>query len=366
MTHDYKLLTPGPLTTTQSVKNEMLEDRCTWDNAYKDLTQSIRQKLLDIAEARPKTYTTVLQQGSGSFVVESVLQTALSEHDHILIISNGAYGNRMIEMAQRLRKQVTAVKVDFHDVPNFDQIEAVVQDNPSITHIAMVHCETTTGILNPLVPLTEIAEKYHLMTIVDAMSSFGGIPIQVEQLNIDYLISSANKCIQGVPGFGFVIAKQASLSHTKGNAQSLVLDLYDQWQIMEQDDGKWRYTSPTHVVAAFHQALVELDEEGGVDARHQRYQALNEYLRAQLAELGFKPYIDANVQSPIITTFLYPYETFDFNDFYRSMKQAGFILYPGKLMETPSFRIGNIGDLDMDELRTLVENIRQYLLKEEL
>lgn len=364
MTKQYKLLTPGPLTTTQTVKEQMLEDRCTWDDAYKNLTQTIRQNLLEIAEANPEPYTTVLQQGSGSFVVESVLQTALSEKDHVLIISNGAYGNRMIEMAQRINKRVTAVKVDFENIPDFQHVEAVVQDNPSITHIAMVHCETTTGILNPLLPFTEIAEKYNLITIVDAMSSFGGIPIHVEELNIDYLISSANKCIQGVPGFGFVIAKQATLNNTKGNAQSLALDLYDQWQTMEQDKGKWRYTSPTHVVAAFHQALIELDKEGGVEARYNRYRELNEYLRKHLSEIGFEPYIEDANQSPIITTFLYPYETFDFNDFYQKMKEVGFILYPGKLMDTPSFRIGNIGDLEIEDLFNLIGNIRKYLLEE--
>lgn len=364
MTKQYKLLTPGPLTTTQTVKEQMLEDRCTWDDAYKNLTQTIRQNLLEIAEANPETYTTVLQQGSGSFVVESVLQTALSDKEHVLIISNGAYGNRMIEMAQRINKRVTAIKVDFENIPDFQQVEAVVQDNPSITHIAMVHCETTTGILNPLLPFTEIAEKYNLITIVDAMSSFGGIPIHVEELNIDYLISSANKCIQGVPGFGFVIAKQATLNNTKGNAQSLALDLYDQWQTMEQDKGKWRYTSPTHVVAAFHQALIELDKEGGVEARYNRYRELNEYLRKHLSEIGFEPYIEDANQSPIITTFLYPYETFDFNDFYQKMKEVGFILYPGKLMDTPSFRIGNIGDLEIEDLYNLIGNIRKYLLEE--
>lgn len=366
MAHDYKLLTPGPLTTTKKVKEQMLEDRCTWDNDYKSVTQDIRKRLLDLAGVEADEYTTVLQQGSGSFVVESVLQTALSQEDHILILSNGAYGNRMIEMAERIGKRVTALRFEYDKVPDFDDVKALVQEDKTITHIAMVHCETTTGMLNPIEPLTQIAQSFDLKIIIDAMSSFGGLPIDVAALDIDYIISSANKCIQGVPGFGFVIAKQDTLKTTKGNAHSLVLDLYDQWQVMEKDEGKWRYTSPTHVVAAFLEALVELEEEGGIEARHQRYQENNDYLRKHLADIGFTPYIKQAYQSPIITTFLYPYPEFDFEDFYNQMKAEGFVLYPGKLMDIPSFRIGNIGDLDVEDLSKLIRNIRQYILEEEV
>lgn len=360
MTQKYKLLTPGPLTTTDTVKQKMMEDRCTWDTDYKKLTQDIRHRLLKVAGVSEDNYTAVLQQGSGSFVVESVLQTVLGKDDHVLIISNGAYGNRMIEMAKAIGKKVTEMRIPYNTVPDFEEVETLIKQDPSITYIAMVHCETTTGILNPLEPLSEIGKRNNVSLIIDAMSSFGGIPMNVEKLNIDYLISSANKCIQGVPGFGFVIAKQSKLEQTKGNASSVALDLFEQWKVMDRD-GKWRFTSPTHVVAAFQEALIELEEEGGVAARYQRYKDNNNYVIKHLKELNFQPYINQEYQSPIITTFLYPDKKFEFEEFYQYMKKAGFVLYPGKLMDTPSFRIGNIGDLHHKDFVFLVDNIQEYM-----
>ncbi|MCG2378475.1 2-aminoethylphosphonate--pyruvate transaminase [Staphylococcus epidermidis] len=357
---EYKLLTPGPLTTSNSVKETMLKDRCTWDNDYKELTQQIRQDLLQLAQASEEDYTVILQQGSGSFVVESVLQTALSNKDHVLIISNGAYGKRIAQMTERIGKNYTHLALSFDKIPNIKEIEDVLNSNDTISHIAFVHCETTTGILNPLEDLSELAHRYNKKIIVDAMSSFGGVEINVGQLNIDYLISSANKCIQGVPGFGFVISKTTTLAETKGNASSLSLDLYEQWQVMDVN-GKWRYTSPTHVVAAFKQAIDELHEEGGIKKRSERYYSNNRYIRKALAQLGFTAYIDEEWQSPIITTYLYPNKAFDFNHFYELMKKKGFVLYPGKLMETPSFRIGNIGELYREDFETLVKYIKEYM-----
>lgn len=355
----YKLLTPGPLTTTETVKAQMLEDRCTWDVDYKSLTQSIRQKLLTIGMTDPSKYTTVLQQGSGSFVVESVLQTALSDDDHILIISNGAYGERMVKMAQVMKKSVTPVYLGYNEIPNINELKEIIDSDTSITHIAFVHCETTTGILNPIEEICEMATQNNLQVIVDAMSSFGGVPINIQALDIDYLISSANKCIQGVPGFGFVIAKRTSLELCEGNASSVSLDLYDQWKNMDID-GKWRFTSPTHAVGAFRQAISELEEEGGVEQRYQRYQSNNTYIINEMKKIGFEPYVKSTVQSPIITTFLYPNESFEFKAFYEYMKQRDFVLYPGKLMETPSFRIGNIGDLHRNDFELMIKLIKQY------
>lgn len=360
----YKLLTPGPLTTTDTVKEMMLLDRCTWDDDYKSLTQHIRGELLKIANVNESKYTTILQQGSGSFVVESVLQTALSRDDHILIISNGEYGNRMIEMANVIGKHITALNVAYNEVPNLTDIRKILEVEKEITHVAFVHCETTTGILNPIDSICNLAKEFDKKVIVDAMSSFGGIPINVDDLEIDYLISSANKCIQGVPGFGFVVAKKDSLILTEGNAKSVSLDLYNQWIAMN-DTGKWRFTSPTHVVAAFNQAIAELNQEGGVLARYHRFKSNNQYIIQKMQQLGFKSYIDEKQQSPIITTFLYPDEQFDFSHFYKFMKEKKFVLYPGKLMDTPSFRIGNIGDLQRKDFENLIHHIQTYQKKGE-
>ncbi|MGL4344618.1 MAG: 2-aminoethylphosphonate--pyruvate transaminase [Cellulosilyticaceae bacterium] len=356
----YKLLTPGPLTTTDTVKQQMLMDRCTWDDDYKQTTQEIRRELLAIAEASEETYTTVLMQGSGSFAVEAVLTTALGKNDKCLFITNGAYGERMVSMAECMGANYVVCDVPYNRYPEVEEIKGYLEEDLAITHIAMVHCETTTGILNPLEEVCELARTYGKTIIIDAMSSFGGVPIAVEALGIDFLISSANKCIQGVPGFGFVLAKKQTLIACKGQSRSLCLDLYDQWVGMDKD-GKWRYTSPTHVVAAFRQAIEELKEEGGVAARYTRYAENNQLLREKLSEIGITSYIEESIQSPIITTFLFPCEGFDFDTFYHYIKQRGFVIYPGKLTDVDTFRMGNIGEIYKEDVEVLCQHIKTYM-----
>ncbi|WP_134024941.1 2-aminoethylphosphonate--pyruvate transaminase [Lysinibacillus sp. YR326] len=359
--NNYKLLTPGPLTTTETVKQEMLKDRCTWDDDYKNVTQSIRKQLLELAQVKESDYTAVLMQGSGSFVVESVLTTAVGEGDKILIITNGAYGERIGEMAKVLKLQHTLYSVPYNEQPSPLEVKALLENDSTITHVAVVHCETTTGILNPIAEIGSAVKELNKTFIVDAMSSFGGVPMDVSALGIDYLISSANKCIQGVPGFGFVIARIEELEKCKGRARSVALDLYNQWEVMKLD-GKWRFTSPTHVVAAFAKALEELAEEGGIHARSERYANNNHILRSRLKALGFNAYISEELQSPIITTFLFPYEGFSFEHLYSAMKKAGFVIYPGKLTDVDTFRIGNIGDIHEDDMTTLCKVIENYMV----
>ncbi|RKD27172.1 2-aminoethylphosphonate-pyruvate transaminase [Caminicella sporogenes DSM 14501] len=355
-----KLLTPGPLTTSETVKAQMLIDRCTWDEEYKSMTQKIRHQLLKVAKASEELYTVILMQGSGTFGVEAVLGTELKSEDKCLIVINGAYGKRMAKIAECLGINYDVYKVNYKTIPDVENIRNIIQRDKQISHIAMVHCETTTGILNPIEEIAGLCKEYRKTFILDAMSSFGGVPIDVENLGIDYLVSSANKCIQGVPGFSFVIAKKEKLSACKGNSKSLSLDLYDQWKNMEKD-GKWRFTSPTHAVAAFSMALDELEREGGVQKRYERYKKNNKLLRKRLEDIGINAYICKEFQSPIITTFLFPYKGFDFEKFYNYIKERGFILYPGKLTYEDTFRIGNIGEVYEKDIKKLCDIIQEYI-----
>lgn len=357
---NYKLLTPGPLTTTEAVKKEMLFDRCTWDDEYKSITQKIRKELLDIGNVHEEDYTAVLMQGSGTFAVESVITSTVGEKDKLLIIANGAYGERIGQIAEHISLNHVIYNNEYDEHPNMDKVKEILDKDTEITHIAMVHCETTTGILNPIEDLSVIAKEYNKTLIIDAMSSFGGIPIDIKALGIDYLISSANKCIQGVPGFGFVIAKKEKLEKCKGISRSLSLDLYDQYKGMDKD-GKWRFTSPTHVVAAFSKALDELKEEGGVEGRYNRYKNNNLVLRKKLKEIGIESYIEEEKQSPIITTFAFPTDAFSFNEFYSFIKERGFVIYPGKLTDIDTFRIGNIGEIYEEDINKLCKIIEEYV-----
>ncbi|MFL9595586.1 2-aminoethylphosphonate--pyruvate transaminase [Aeromonas veronii] len=355
---DYLLLTPGPLSTTATVRAAMLQDSCTWDADYNQgVVEPIRRELVRLATGPEyqSDYSAVLLQGSGSYVVESVLGSAIGLDECLLIINNGAYGARMGEMARCLGLSHHELDCGETTRPEPAAIEAMLARHPEITHLAMVHCETTTGMLNPLEEVAALCQRRGIRLIVDAMSSFGGIPIDMGRLGIEFLISSANKCIQGVPGFGFVIARRAALAACAGRARSVSLDLHAQWQTMEQQGGKWRFTSPTHTVLAFAQALRELDEEGGIEARHQRYSENQRTLVAGMAALGFAPLLPEKWQSPIITAFYSPaHPDYRFADFYQRLKAQGFVIYPGKVSQADCFRIGNIGDVTPERVRDLL------------
>ena len=357
----YKLLTPGPLTTTETVKKEMLFDHCTWDDDYKKITLSIREKLLELAHVSEPEYTVVLMQGSGTFGVEAVLTSVLGEGETLLIVANGAYGERMGDIAAHGKIPYLMYREEYDKVPSAERIQVILEEHPEITHVSMVHSETTSGILNDIASVAKVVKTAGRTFIVDAMSSFGGVDIPVGELGIDFIISSANKCIQGVPGFSFIICRRDKLIESKGKARSLSLDLYDQWETMNKD-GKWRFTSPTHVVLAFAQALKEMEEEGGIPARAKRYRENNRLLIEKMEAMGIRPYIGEEYQGPIITTFFYPeHHQFSFQNMYQYIKDRGYAIYPGKVTDADTFRIGNIGEIYREDIEKLCQIMKEFL-----
>jgi 2-aminoethylphosphonate-pyruvate transaminase len=362
LTNPYLLLTPGPLSTSPGVRTAMLRDWCTWDDDYKALTQEIRRRLVALAcPGRDSGYTCVLMQGSGTFAIEATLGTVIPQAARLLIFANGAYGWRLAEIARAVRLNYRVI--DFGDLSAVDPdtVAAEIDRDGAATHVAFVHCETTSGILNPLEELAYTVKRRRKTLIVDAMSSFGGIPLDMAGLGIDFLVSSANKCIQGVPGFAFVVARTAELQACAGRARSHSLDLLAQWETMERDGGKWRFTSPTHTVHAFYQALLELEEEGGILKRWGRYCTNQTTLVRAMRDLGFVTVVPDSLQSPIITSFYYPLsEAFSFPELYGRLKRRGFVIYPGKVSELDTFRIANIGAV----FPTDIERLKQAVAEE--
>jgi 2-aminoethylphosphonate-pyruvate transaminase len=353
----YLLLTPGPLTTSRTVKQAMLRDFCTWDNDYHEIVNAIRGRLCALAGAGSE-WTSVLMQGSGTFAVESVVGSCIPSDGKLLVLDNGAYGRRIAQIADRLRIQYTVLTFPEIEPVDPTRVERALMADPELTHVALVHCETTTGLMNPADQVGSLSRRHGKVFILDAMSSFAGVPLKIRQTGAQFLVASSNKCIQGVPGFGFVIAHRATLEQTSGWARSLSLDLHDQWREMEDNHGKWRYTSPTHVVHAFGQALQELDDEGGVEVRAARYCDNHRTLVAGLAELGFRTLIAPEHQSPIITAFYYPRDPkFRFRSFYDALKARRFVIYPGKVSDADTFRIGTIGHVFPDDIRQLVKAV---------
>jgi len=356
----YLLLTPGPLSTTKGVRAAMLKDWCTWDSDYNDMIQAIRAELVMLG-SQTQAYTAVLMQGSGTFCVESALGTVMPrDKGTLLVLANGAYGERIATIAQYAG--ISYIKQTAPQMQTFDldMLEQTLSTHPSITAVAVVHCETTTGILNPIDAISRIVKRHGKLLMVDAMSSFGGMPIDLDAWDVDVLISSANKCIQGVPGFGFMLFKKEVLLACKGNARSLSLDAYDQWDMMEKGHGKWRFTSPTHVVHAFSEALVELRLEGGIEKRNARYRANQLLLVEGMEALGFRCVIERSLQSPIITSFYSPQSSaYEFAEFYKRLKNAGFVIYPGKVSNIDSFRIGTIGDVFPEDIVCLLHAIEE-------
>ncbi|RTE66886.1 2-aminoethylphosphonate--pyruvate transaminase [Amphritea opalescens] len=362
----YLLLTPGPLSTSPTVRQAMMKDWCTWDQEYNQLVNAIRDRLVALAlpesDAASEEFTCVLMQGSGSASVESVIGSVIPPDGKLLVLANGTYGKRIGQIADVLSIDVKVWDFGEQGAIDLDALEQQLSGDHGYSHVAVVHCETTTGRLNPIEQIAKIVKNSNTCLIVDAMSSFGGVSIDVAKLDIDFLISSANKCIQGVPGFGFIIAKRSALELTQGMARSLSLDLYDQWKCMQEGGGKWRFTSPTHTVRAFDQALIELAAEGGVDARHQRYLQNHQVLVDGMRALGFKTMLEDDVQSPFITTFYNPTDAaYQFEEFYQRLKLKGFVIYPGKVSDADCFRIGNIGHVFPEDMERLIKVISTEL-----
>ena len=361
----YLLLTPGPLTTTRTVRESMMQEYSTWDVDYNGIVQSIRTRLVELATsdaANPDTHTAVLMPGSGTFTVESVVGSVIPSDGKLLVLNNGAYGARITTIARMLKVDTVELGQAEIEPTDLGQVEQMLADDPAITHVAMVHCETTTGMLNPVEAVGEIVRRLGRVFILDAMSSFGGIPMSMELTGAHYLISSANKCVQGVPGFGFVVADRAMLEATEGWSRSHSLDLFDQWREMETNGGKWRFTSPTHVVSAFARALDELKDEGGIEARHTRYVANQKTMVKGMRALGFRTLLGDDLQSPIITSFYYPDDAeFEFQKFYDALKSRGFVIYPGKVSHAQCFRIGSIGDVQPEDMTGLVGRISEVI-----
>ncbi|HEY3853526.1 MAG TPA: 2-aminoethylphosphonate--pyruvate transaminase [Verrucomicrobiae bacterium] len=351
---DKLLFTPGPLTTSLSVKHAMLRDAGSWHTDFNALVASIRSRLLALAGvSREAGWEAILMQGSGTFGVEAVFQTCVPPNGEVVVLANGAYGERMAQMLKHARINHRVLRTGEDVTADPAALETCLDENPSVTHVAVVHCETTTGLLNPIEEIGRIAKRFGKIYVVDAMSSFAGIPIDVETCGIDFLISSANKCIEGVPGFSLVLGRRALLLASEGWARSLSLDLLAQLKGFEKD-GKFRYTPPTHSILGFKQALDELDLEGGVPGRNQRYRRNHETLLAGMKRLGFQSYLKPEVQAPIITSFLFPTSgRFSFDQLYNELSRQGYLIYPGKLTKVDTFRIANIGRLfpaDMDQL----------------
>lgn len=359
---DPLLFTPGPITTSATVKAAMQRDIGSRDGEFIELVAGIRTELLGLASvSRENGYEAVLIQGSGTFGLESVISSVIPADGRIVILANGAYGERMAAIAERLKISTRLARWPEDQSPDPATVRRLMAEEPMATHVAIVHCETTTGILNPLDEIAPIVKAHRCEFIVDAMSSFGGVPLDVGELGIDYLISSPNKCLEGVPGFCFVIARRAALEATRNRARSVSLDLLEQWESLERN-GQFRFTPPTHGVLALAKAIEELREEGGVSARAARYRANHVALRNGMRSLGFVEYLPEERQSDIITTFRYPtVPGFVFEDFYRRLRARGFVIYPGKLSQADCFRIGTIGQITEKGITSLVAAIGQVL-----
>ncbi len=364
---DKLLFTPGPLTTSMTVKQAMLRDLGPRDHEFRRIIAEVREGLLEVAGvSRAEGYEAIPIQGCGTIGLEAVLASALPPKAKLLVLINGAYGERIFRMAQLL-SGVEPLAYRLPEDETFDpqDVERRLEADPDIAMVVVVHCETTTGILNPITALGEVVRRRRRRFFVDSMSAFGGVEFDFRECGIDYLVSSANKCMEGVPGFSFVLCRREALEQSAGWARSLSLDLLAQLRGFEAD-GQFLYTPPTHALLAFRQALAELELEGGVPARAARYARNQRVLVDGMRALGFATFVPDALQSPIITTFRNPdFPGFDFRRFYDGLEERGFVIYGGKVLHHATFRIGTIGRLFEADIRALLSAIGQ-MLKQDL
>jgi 2-aminoethylphosphonate-pyruvate transaminase len=340
------LLTPGPLTTSYEVKQAMLRDWGSWDDDFRAMTRDLRQRLLSMIGPDAESYDCVPMQGSGSYLVEAMLGSFVPKDGKVLVLANGAYGLRAAKTLEYLGRDLHLLNMGDYLPPRGADVAAILAEDTAISHVLAIHCETSSGILNPIDEIAQATHAAGRKLLIDSMSAFGALPLDPQELGCAAFVSSANKCIEGVPGFGFVIARKDEILASKGNCHSLALDVHDQWTVMEKS-GQWRFTPPTHAVAAFIEALKLHEAEGGVAGRGARYARNRDVVVAGLRELGFETLLEDRWLSPIITTFFCPADpAFEFQRFYDAMKRRGFIIYPGKLTVVASFRIGCIGRMD--------------------
>lgn len=349
------LLTPGPLTTSATVKQAMLKDWGSWDEDFRSMTRALRSELLEMLDDSDGEYECVPLQGSGTYVVEAMLGTLLARNSKSLVLVNGAYGQRIASILLRIGRRYAVIDKGDYEPPRGDEVASALRADPDLTHVIVVHCETSSGILNPIEEISEAVEQAGRKLLVDSMSGFGALPLSPASLKFEAIASSANKCIESVPGFGFILVRRSTLEASSGNCHSLSLDLHDQWVQMEKT-GQWRYTPPTHVIAASLEALKHHRRAGGVKGRLQRYTANCNALVSGMRALGFVTLLDDCWLSPIIVTFFNPaHQNFSFESFYGAMKTRGFIIYPGKLTHADSFRIGCIGQMNDEVMRAVVK-----------
>ncbi|MBL4739970.1 MAG: 2-aminoethylphosphonate--pyruvate transaminase [Sneathiella sp.] len=352
------LLTPGPLTTALSTKAAMLRDWGSWDDDFKAVTAEIRARLIAMCGGEAD-YDCVPMQGSGTFSVEAALASFIPKDGKALILMNGAYGQRSAKILDYIGRDYVILDKGDYLPPMPEEVDALLNEHKDVTHVVIVHCETSSGILNPLKQISDVVMQHGRKLIVDSMSAFGAIPLQVSDIPFEAMVSSANKCIEGVPGFGFIIAKKEALEAAKGNSHSLSLDVHDQWASMNKT-GQWRFTPPTHAVVAFLEALRLHEIEGGVAGRLARYTKNRDVLVDGMRAIGFETLLENEWLSPIITTFFSPNDPkFDFSRFYNEIKSRGFVIYPGKLTEADSFRVGCIGLLDHTVMAGVVKAVKE-------
>jgi 2-aminoethylphosphonate-pyruvate transaminase len=359
-TGDPLLLTPGPLTTSKTVKQAMVHDWGSRDATFIQINKSVLERLPKILNGA-EDFVTVPMQGSGTFAVEAMLTTFIPRNGKVLLLINGAYGQRAKKICEIAGRAVAVHETPEDTPPDLAAIEAMLKGDKAITHVLVVQCETTSGILNPVVKIAELVARHGRRLLVDAMSAFGALPLDAKTVQFDAVAASSNKCIEGVPGLGFVICRKTALEKTKGNATTLVLDLHDQWANFAKT-GQYRFTPPIHVIVAFHQALDEFDAEGGVAGRGGRYAENCRILIDGMRALGFEPLLPDQLQAPIIVTFRMPADkNFVFQTFYDRLKDRGYVIYPGKLTVADSFRIGCIGRLYPGHMRGALAAIRDIL-----
>ena len=356
------LFTPGPLTTSDFTKKSMLIDLGSRDREFIRINKLLFFDILKLAHIK-SGYVCLPIQGSGTFSLEATFSTLLNKKSKILILTNGIYGNRLINICKKIGKKFLILKFNEDEFMSIEKIEKILLENKSISHISLVHCETSSGILNPLYEISQICKKYKKKLIVDAMSSFGGIEINFQKNYIDALISSSNKCLEGIPGFSFSIIKKTSLSKAKNNANSLSLDLFDQWKGFIKN-GQWRFTPPTHSIIALTAAIEQLKKEGGIKNRNKRYKKNYITLINGMRKLGFECFLSDDLHSPIIVSFLMPgNKNFNFNFFYNNLSKLGFLIYPGSVTKNKTFRIGCIGNINYLHINKLLNAIYKTLLK---
>ncbi|MCL2791862.1 MAG: 2-aminoethylphosphonate--pyruvate transaminase [Spirochaetaceae bacterium] len=345
------LLNPGPSTTTETVKASLIQDDiCHREEEFAQIVRGICDDLVKVVHGK-SDYSAVLFAGSGTIIIDVALNSLVPDGKKVLVLNNGAYSQRGVDVCKYFRIPVIDMKIDILDTPDLALVEKTLKENPDIAVVFTAHQETGTGLLNPIREIGALSRKYKAIFVTDSTSTYGVMPMNVYDDNIDFCMASSQKGLNAFTGLSFIVGKTSEIEKTKDyQARSYYTNLWRQYDFFKKNK-QMHFTPPVQIMYSLAQALKEHFAEGE-QAKWKRFRDGYKVIREEMAKLGFKDILPEDKQTGLVVGILNPKDpNFDFNKIHDYLYEKGVTIYPGKIADLETFRVCNLGSLGPDDIR---------------